>query len=76
MAFVTAGYNASALAVLEELDDTPKVLYLKSVALSRLERYREALQCYESAVEAEPSIRFRANLDPEMNELIRRSKRL
>lgn len=76
VAFVTAGYNASALAVLEELDDTPKVLYLKSVALSRLERYREALQCYESAVEAEPSIRFRANLDPEMNELIRRSKRL
>ena len=71
LACLSAGYEHTALDILERLDRSdPKVCYLMSVALSRLERYGRALECFEMAVEMAPALRFRANLDPEMSQLV------
>jgi tetratricopeptide (TPR) repeat protein len=69
---MSADYNHSALEVLDNLDeDNPKVCYLKAIVLSRLERMPEALKYFRLALAYDPSLEYRANLDPEMSELIR-----
>ena len=71
LAMMSAEYNHSALAVLDNLDQkNPRVCYLKALVLSRLERRREALKHYALAVAYDPSLEYRANLDPEMSGLI------
>ena len=68
---MSAEYNHSALAVLDKLDQKdPRVCYLKALVLSRLERRREAMKYYTLAVAYDPSLEYRANLDPEMSDLI------
>ena len=52
-------------------DASANLCYLKALVLSRLERSRDAKAYFRMALEKEPSLRFRANLDPEMNELAR-----
>ena len=72
LAMMSADYNHSALEVLDNLDeDNPKVCYLKAIVLSRLERMPEALKYFRLALAYDPSLEYRANLDPEMSELIR-----
>ena len=67
LALATAGYDHSCLEVLMSLDaDNPKVSYLKSIILSRLRKYDDALQEFSRAVMMEPSLIHRANLDPEL----------
>ncbi len=73
LACLSAGYEHTALDILERLDGSdPKVCYLMAMALSRLERYGRALECFQKAVQLAPSLRFRANLDPEMSQLLTR----
>ncbi len=72
LAFMSADYNHSALDVLGRLDDTdPKVCYLKAMVLSRMEQHEEALKYYRLCITYDPSMRYRANLDPEMHLLVR-----
>lgn len=72
LAMMSADYNHSALEVLERLDDKDsRVCYLKAMVLSRLERMQEALKYFRLALAYDPSLEYRANLDPEMSELIR-----
>ena len=72
LAFVCADYNHSALDVLGRLDkDDPRVCYMKALVLSRLEQYDEALKYFELALAYDPTMEFRANLDPEMCELVK-----
>lgn len=72
LAFVCADYNHSALDVLERLSvSDPKVCYLKAMVLARLEQYREALKYFELALAYDPSLEHRANLDPEMYEIVK-----
>lgn len=72
LAFVSAGYNHSALDVLEGLnDDRAKVNYLKSILYSRLMMKKDALECLNKAIMQDPSLRHRANLDPELSDLIK-----
>lgn len=71
LAFMSADYNHSALDVLMELDDTdPKVCYLKAVVMSRLGQKEEALKYFELGVTYDPSLEFRANLDPELSDVV------
>ena len=71
LAFASADYNHSALAVLDELEDTdPKVCYLKAMLLSRLEQSDEAMKYFKLAIAYDPYLEHRANLDPEMHALI------
>lgn len=71
LAFVCADYNHSALDVLDRLDDTdPRICYLKSMVLARLEQKEEALKYFELALAYDPTLEYRANLDPEMYEIV------
>ena len=75
LAFMSADYNHSALDVLGRLDDKDaKVCYLKAMVLSRLEQYEEALKYFELALAYDPYLEHRANLDPEMYDLIHKYK--
>lgn len=72
LAFMSAGYNHSALDVMGRLDSSdPKVCYLMALVLSRLERFDEAVKYFELCLMYDPYMEYRANLDPEMAEIIR-----
>ena len=67
LALASAGYNHTSLDILSNLEESnPKVCYLKAVLLSRIERYSDALSAFRKAVELDPAMVHRANLDPEM----------
>ncbi len=71
LAYLAAGYNHSALQDLEGLPSpSAKSDYLLAVAFSRLERRRDALDAYKRCVEKDPSMVFRANLDPELSDFV------
>jgi hypothetical protein len=73
LAFMSAGYNHSALDVMGRLKtDDPKVCYLMALVLSRLELYDEAMKYFELCLAYDPYMEHRANLDPEMAVLVRR----
>ena len=75
LAFMSADYNHSALDVLLRLDDTkPRVCYLKAMVLSRLGLIDEALKYYTLSIAYDPSLQFRANLDPEMFRVVNKYK--
>lgn len=72
LAYVCADYNHSALDVLDRLDlDDPRVCYLKAMVLSRLGLGDEALKYFDLAVARNPALEHRANLDPEMCEIMK-----
>ncbi len=71
LAYLSAGYNHSALNDLQNLNYcTAKTDYLMAIVLSRLDRRREALEAYRESVEKDPSMIYRANLDPELAEFV------
>lgn len=73
LAFMAADYNHSALDVLDGLDDTDaRVCYLKALILSRLGVPDEAMKYFELSLAYDPYLEHRANLDPEMSELVRK----
>ena len=75
LAFMSADYNHSALDVLGRLDDTdPKICYLKAMVLSRLGQLDEAMKYFKLALAYDPYLEHRANLDPEMYDLINKNK--
>lgn len=77
LALVSADYNHSALEILNSLENTDaKVCYLKSLVLSRLGVAEEAMKYFELSIAYDPSLEFRANLDPEMSEVVRRKQNL
>ena len=70
LAYLSAGYNHSAIKDLETVPSSANTDYLMSIALSRLGRLKEARQAYLRCIEREPSMVFRANLDPELAEIV------
>ena len=77
LALVSADYNHSALEILNSLDDTDaRVCYLKSLVLCRLGIYDEGMKYFELSIAYDPSLEFRANLDPEMSEMVRQKQNL
>ena len=75
LAFMSADYNHSALDVLGRLDDhNPKVCYLKAMVLARLGQLEEAMKDFDLCIAYDPYMEHRANLDPEMHELVKLRK--
>lgn len=73
LAFMSADYNHTALDVLGRLDDKDaRVCYLKAIVLSRLGVGDEAMKYFELSLAYDPYLEHRANLDPEMHELVKK----
>ena len=72
IACVSLDYNASAMAILQELERTPAVNYMLAVLYARNNDDQKAVQCYLDACRADRSFIFRGNLDPEIYILIQR----
>lgn len=72
VAFIAADYDHSALDVLNDLDDTDaKVCYMKALVLSRLGQIEEARKYFRLSLMYDPTLQFRANLDPEMHDFMK-----
>lgn len=71
VAYCALDYNASALSILETLELTAEVLYMRAVVYTRLGRVQEAVQCYVNSCELNPAYVHRGNLDPEIAALIK-----
>ena len=71
VAYCALDYNASALGILETLEPTAEVLYMRAVVYTRLGRVQEAVQCYVNSCELNPAYIHRGNLDPEIAALIK-----
>ena len=72
IAYVSLDYNASAMAILQELEKTPQVNYMLALLYARNGDDSRAVQCYMDACREERSYVFRGNLDPEIYVLIQR----
>ena len=72
IAYVSLDYNASAMAILQELERTPPVNYMLALLYARNEDDQKAVQCYLDACREDRSYVFRGNLDPEIHILIQR----
>lgn len=70
VAYMSLGYNYSALDILRGLRQTPDVKYMTAVVLGRIGEDEEAVESYESAVCEKPSLAFRGRLDPEICSLL------
>lgn len=71
VAYCALDYNASALGILETLEPTAEVLYMRAVVYTRLGRVQEAVQYYLNSCELNPAYVHRGNLDPEIAALIK-----
>lgn len=73
---LSLGYDDAALEILEQLPQAEKSArtdYLTAIALSRLNKPREGLAYYLEAIKAEPVLKFRGNLDPEIQLLFKQN---
>lgn len=71
VAFLCAGYDASAREILDGLERTAAVEYMTAVLHARAGEERPAVEAYLQACRMDPSFVHRGQLDPEIAELIR-----
>ena len=72
IAYVCLDYNNSAFQILQGLPKSPYRDYMLAVVWARQGDERKAVECFVHAVEQDPSMRHRGNLDPEISALIRK----
>ena len=72
IAFCCLDYNASARAILEQLDRSAEVNYMLALVYARQGDERSAVECYLHACSQNGSFVHRGNLDPEISALIRK----
>lgn len=70
VAYCAMDYNASAMEILQSLQETDMVHYMKALLYSRMGEYRTAADHYLTACSMNPSFVHRGNLDPEISALI------
>ena len=71
LALASSGYDEPALAILSAIKDPDaRSDYLEAILLSRLGEFGMASECFRRSVAKDPSMRHRANLDPEMAEVL------
>ena len=73
---LSLSYDQAALEILEQLPATEKNArtdYLSAIALSRLDRPKEGLEYYLEAIKKDPVLKFRGNLDPEIQILYKQN---
>jgi len=72
VAYLALDYNATAAAILERLPSSAPVDYMLALSYSRRGRETDAVEHLLKAVAAEPSYKYRGNLDPEIAAIIRK----
>ena len=73
---LSLSYDVAAFEILEQLppaEKNPRTDYLSAIALSRMNRPREGLEYYLKAIQADPVLKFRGNLDPEIQILYKQN---
>ena len=71
VALLSLGYDAQALEILNGLEKSVSVEYLKAVACSRLGRKAEGREHFLTACGMDERMQYRGNLDPEITELLK-----
>ena len=72
VAYLALDYNATAAEILESLPSSPAADYLLALSFARRGRESDAVEHLVKAVAAEPSYKYRGNLDPEIAAIIRK----
>lgn len=73
VAYMSLGYDQAADRILNNNEEvTEHILYLRAIVAARLGKERRAVTNLLEACKMRPQLRFRANLDPELSELIRK----
>ncbi len=72
IAYVSLDYNASAMAILKDLEKTAPVNYMLALLYARNDDDQNAVQHYLTSCKQDRSYVFRGNLDPEIYVLIQR----
>ena len=73
---LSLSYDEAAFEILEQLPPAEKNArtdYLSAIALSRMNRPHEGLEYYLKAIQADPVLKFRGNLDPEIQILYKQN---
>ena len=73
---LSLSYDEAAFEILEQLpakEKNAKTDYLSAIALSRINRPQEGLEYYLKAIQADPVLKFRGNLDPEIQILYKQN---
>lgn len=68
---MSLGYDDKALKIFERQKDTADRNYLLAILYSRMKRENDAVKAYLKSCEQDSSKRWRGNLDPEINKLIK-----
>ena len=71
VAHLSMGHDERALELLATLPKDAVTEYLRAIACSRLERKEEGREHFLQACRLDPRMEYRANLDPEITELLK-----
>lgn len=72
LAYMSLGYDDAALRIFSQVPPTADVIYTMAILYARKNDPNKAVEHLMRAVELNPRLRFRANLDPELSELVKK----
>jgi len=72
IAYMSLGYDKAALRIFEKSPRTAENKYMQAILQARLGNEEQAVRLLLSAVDMDGQMKFRANLDPELSELVKK----
>lgn len=72
IAYMSLGYDKAALRIFEKSPRTAENKYMQAILQARLGDEEKAVRLLLSAVDMDGQMKFRANLDPELSELVKK----
>ena len=72
IAYMSLGYDKAALRIFEKSPRTAENKYMQAILQARLGNEEKAVRLLLTAAEMDGQMKFRANLDPELSELVKK----
>lgn len=72
IAYMSMGYDKAALRIFEKSPQTAENKYMQAILQARLGNEEKAVRLLLTAAEMDGQMKFRANLDPELSELVKK----
>lgn len=72
IAYMSLGYDKAALRIFEKSPQTADNKYMQAILQARLGNEEKAVRLLLTAAEMDGQMKFRANLDPELSELVKK----